>query len=120
MSRTRIIVISLFSLGVIAVAGLTIHYGGYTRKNYGYEFGYFGEINRINDSLNTIPGVTVNRTWGNYDVVVEEFFCEISLDSQMPFRLDFLEGDAIRSMRGDTLRKELLRRIDLSQAAANR
>ena len=79
--------------------------------NHGFEFGYFGDFNRVGHALGHIPGVSITLSWANEDVTLEEFGYEITPENGKTVRLDFGESDALRDMTGQQLTDGLLARI---------
>jgi len=79
--------------------------------NRGHHHGYWGEFNRITDALTSLPGVTIEKSWANEDVTLEEFGFTIQVSSQA-VSLEFGETDPIRGMKGKQLSEALSRKIE--------
>src|SRR5262249_29407802 len=83
----------------------------YTRTNHGYQFGYWGEFNRVSNALASIPGITITQTWVNCDITLEEFGFTATAASEGPVRIAVGENDRIRSLCGESLTKALNQEI---------
>ena len=62
----------LFS-AVFLVIALLGWYRWDCAKNRGYHHGYFGQYNRVSNSLASIEAVTITDTWYHGDIDLEEF-----------------------------------------------
>ena len=80
-------------------------------ENRDFEFGYFGDFNRVGHALVRIPGVTVTRNWANEDITLEEFGYGITTIGGQPLDLSFGESDPMRDMSGQKLTRALTARI---------
>ena len=76
-------------------------------QNRGYEFGYYGDFNRVSHALREIPGITVTSEWANPDTVLEEFGFEITTNKKRVIQLDFSEVDPVRNLSGAPLARAL-------------
>ena len=82
-------------------------------QNRGYEFGYYGEFNRVKHALAGIRDITVLDSWANADFGrLEEFGFDISTNNREPIRLFFQETDPTRNLSGERLARELRNNID--------
>lgn len=82
---------------VVGFFGAVGWYGWDTSRNRGSEYGYYGEFNRVDHALASIPEVTVVRSWHNADLTLEEFGFDLAVSGQ-PIQLHFGETDFIRNM----------------------
>ena len=80
-------------------------------QNHGYEFGYYGDFNRVGHALTRIPGVTITGKGANEDVTLEEFSYSITTSGGQPVHLGFGESDPLRDMSGEQLITGLTARI---------
>jgi len=71
--------------------------------NHGYQFGYYGEFNRISNALASIPGITITQSWHNCDVTLEEFGFIATTRSGESVQIALGERDRIRSLSGESL-----------------
>ena len=103
----------LFLVSLIVVTPVTIMawYFWDSSENRDFEFGYFGEFNRVKHALVAVPGLTITREWKNRDVGLEEFGFDIATESGRTARLDFWESDPVRSMSGEILSRALADKI---------
>jgi hypothetical protein len=99
------------------IAALSVCFFGYigwyfwdSSRNRGSEFGYYGEFNRVSNTLASIPGVVVTQAWHNLDLTLEEFGFDLTITGR-PVRLFFGETDPIRNMRRDAAVAALQNRI---------
>ena len=80
-------------------------------QNRGFEFGYFGDFNRVGHALTRIPGVTITHDWANHDVTLEEFGYDITTSGGRSLHLNFGESDPLRDMSDQQLINGLTARI---------
>jgi hypothetical protein len=92
----------LAAVAVICV-GFVVWYRWDSGRNHGYQFGYYGEFNRVSNALTAIPGITITQSWHNCDVTLEEFGFTATMGSGEPARIAVGEHDRIRSLSGDAL-----------------
>ena len=116
--QERRVCLSIAWLVVIGFIGFLGWLGWDTSRNRGYEFGYYGEFNRVAHALATIPEVTVVRSWHNADLTLEEFGFDLMVSGQS-IDLDFGETDPIRTMKREDAVGALKSRI-ASRVASSR
>jgi hypothetical protein len=78
--------------------------------NWGWEFGYYRQYNRVRHLLRSLPGVSITHEWFNHDIRLEEFKFWITAEGR-PVELGFSESDPVRTMPRDSARTELKRWI---------
>ena len=98
----------LFGVAPVAFIGW---YRWDSAQNRGFEFGYFGTVNRVRHTLAAIPGVTITRDWANPDMTIEEFGFDIRTNTSQPLHLAFQESDPLRKLSGQQLTDALTARI---------
>lgn len=74
--------------------------------NFGFSFGYYGELNKLTAAFNSLPGVTVESVGYNPDVTLEEIGFHI-MDSGHPRYIPLGEDDPIRDLSGEKLKAAL-------------
>lgn len=93
---------------LVAVVGYALFDRWDRAQNRGYEFGYYGDFNRILHSLESMPDVSgVTATAMNLDLALEEFGLEVSLLDGRTANLFFQERDPIRALSGRELSASL-------------
>ena len=87
--------------------------------NWGWEFGYYEEYNRMRHLLQSLPAVSITHETHTHDVRLEEFEFWITVDGR-PIHLYFSETDSVRTIPRDSARANLKRWIaeELSRAPA--
>ena len=55
-------------VALVIFVSCILWYGWDSGTNHGYWFGYYGEFNRVSNSLASIPGITITQAWANCDV----------------------------------------------------
>lgn len=88
---------------VVLFVGFVLWYRWDSGTNHGFQFGYYGEFNRVSNALASIPSITVTQAWHNCDVTLEEFGFTTTTSSGEPVRLFFGERNHIRTLSGDSL-----------------
>ena len=106
MRATLTIVYVLLAVGSVAFGW----HAWDTFRNRGYEFGYYGEFNRVAHAFASIPEVTVVSSWHNSDLALEEFGFDLTVAGR-PLELNFGETDFIRSMSREATVAALKSRI---------
>ena len=96
---------------VIACLAAGTIWGFDSSRNRGWEFGYWGDFNRVKDALEDLSGGRVVKDWSNQDVVLEEFGFEVETARGKRIDLNFSETDPIRHMRGKKLHTALRERL---------
>jgi hypothetical protein len=81
-------------------------YGWDSRKNHGFESGYYGEFNTVSNALSRMAGVHIVKSWYNAALTLEGFGFEIARDERH-LDITFADGDPIRKMSGADLEKAL-------------
>ena len=76
----------LFVATTVALIGW---YGWDSSQNRGYEFGYYGDFNRVRHGLERIPRIAIKSEWANPDTVLEEFGFGIATNEGRVIQLDF-------------------------------
>jgi len=116
-------VLAVILLGVLAVILIPFGFYGWHRwdssKNRGFEFGYYGEFNRVSNALASIPGVSVTQAWHNLDLSLEWFSFGIMVTGQ-PLCLTFSETDQIRAMSRDAAITALKKRLATELSITNK
>jgi hypothetical protein len=97
-------------MGIAPVAFMS-WYGWDSSHNRGFQFGYFGDFNRIRHALTGTPGVSITRDWVNNDVRLEEFAFHITTSGGESLHLAFEEADPLRNASGEQLSAALIARI---------
>ena len=111
MKHARKTILSLcVILGMAPIAFIALYHWD-TAQNRDFEFGYFGDFNRVGHALTRIPGVQIRRTWANHDVTLEEFGYEIFTADGRAVSLHFEESDPLRDEKGQKLVEGLTARI---------
>src|SRR5438552_13556103 len=106
-------------LAVVAIlAALLVWYRWDSVNNHGYQFGYYGEFNRVSNALASIPGITITQAWANCDVTLEEFGFTATMGSGEAVRIAVGERDRIRGLSGDSLVQAL--KTDIQTQAQTR
>ncbi len=95
--------ILILSAVVLVFVGFVVWYRWDSNTNHGYQFGYYGEFNRVSNALASIPGITITQAWANCDVTLEEFGFTATMGSSEPVRIAVGERDRIRGLSGDSL-----------------
>ena len=105
--------------GGMVILMLPVLFVGFYRwdssRNRGFHFGYWGDFNRVEHALGSLPGLRVDRSYANKDVVIEEFGFVVAQGSRTGVDLFIAESDPIRQMSGDRLREELRSRIEAAR-----
>lgn len=112
MSVLRIMgwaVLILFALLAVPIGAIGIGLLE-SSHNRGWEFGYFGEFNRVRHILLSLPGISIKEEWSNNDLTLEEFAFKIEVERR-PVLLEFSEANPVRTMPRDSARAELKRWI---------
>ena len=104
--------IVILSVVLVLFVGFILWYRWDSGTNHGYQFGYYGDFNRVSNALASIPGITVTQAWANCDVTLEEFGFAATMGSGEPVRIAVGERDRIRSLSGDSLIQALKTEID--------
>jgi len=100
-------------LAVVAIlAALLVWYRWDSVNNHGYQFGYFGDFNRVSNALASIPGITITQACANRDVTLEEFGFTATMGSGQTVRIAVGERDCIRDLSGESLVQALKREIE--------
>ncbi|MGA2243732.1 MAG: hypothetical protein ABSH48_01935 [Verrucomicrobiota bacterium] len=86
-------------------------------RNHGFQFGYYGDLNRVSNALTNIPGVTITQTWQKGGLSLQAFGFGLWY-SNLPVRLDFGETDPVRTMGPLEVRITCGQRIRAEVAAA--
>ncbi len=79
--------------------------------NRGWDFGYWGDFNRVKEALEDLSGGRVVKDWSNPDIVLEEFGFEVETTPGKRIDLNFSESDPIRHLRGKRLHDALRHRL---------
>jgi len=79
--------------------------------NHGFEFGYFGEYNRLTKAVRAVPGVSITDSWYHGDVSLEEIGLTLSVSGKRA-ELFFGERDPVREMDHQAAVLELQQRIE--------
>jgi len=95
--------ILILSAVVVLFVGFVLWYRWDSGTNHGFQFGYYGEFNRVSNGLASISGITITQWWHNCDVTLEEFGFTATVGSGDPIRIAVGERDRIRSLSGDAL-----------------
>ena len=95
--------IAILAVVVGSFVAFVLWYRWDSGTNHGYQFGYYGDFNRVSNALASIPGITVTQSWHNCDVTLEEFGFAATMGSGEPVRIAVGERDRIRSLSGDLL-----------------
>jgi hypothetical protein len=95
---------------ILSLSAVVAVFVGYVRwycwdsdTNHGYQFGYYGEFNRVSDALASLPGITVTDSWARCDITLEEFGFTATRASADPVCITVGKSDRIRSLSGDAL-----------------
>ena len=104
--------IATLSAVLVLFIGFILWYRWDSGTNHGYQFGYYGEFNRVSNALASIPGLTVTQAWHNCDVTLEEFGFTATTSSGESVRITVGERDRIRSLSGDSLVQALATEIE--------
>ena len=96
---------------LVAVIAFSAFYRWDSERNRGYEFGYWGSFNRVNNTLARLPGITIVNSGCNADVTMEEFGFDVGTTTGQTLHVWFSEDDPIRGLTGDRLTKALIERI---------
>jgi hypothetical protein len=104
--------ILVLSAVVVICVGFVLCYRWDSGTNHGYQFGYYGEFNRVSNALASLPGITVTQAWANCDVTLEEFGFTARMASGQPVRIAVGERDRIRSLSGAPLAQALQTEIE--------
>jgi hypothetical protein len=79
--------------------------------NRGWDWGYFGDFNRVKYALLKIEGVQILDEYSNKDVTLEEFGFKVKTLKDGVVRIDISEEDGIRRLKGSQLADALNLRI---------
>lgn len=96
---------------VIAFLGAGTIWGFDSSCNRGWDFGYWGDFNRVKEALEDLSGGRVVKDWSNPDIVLEEFGFEVETTPDKRIDLNFSESDPIRHLRGKRLHDALRHRL---------
>ena len=66
-------ILGICLLIVLALVALAVLYFWDADENRGFEFGYYGDFNRVKYALAKVDGVSITREWANEDIDLEEF-----------------------------------------------
>src|SRR5437763_17104627 len=110
MRSLRAILFTLVFL-ITALGAFFFWYRFDSARNRGYQFGYYGDYNRVSNALASIPGVTVTNTWMNNDITLEEFAFGILTGEGKSLEILIAERDPIRQLSGPPLVEALKTRI---------
>jgi hypothetical protein len=106
---------------ISAVVAFIAWYQFDSAQNHGYEFGYYGDFNRVSNALVFIPAIQVTEFLMNRDVTLEEFGFKVVKASGDVVWITFGERDPVRELSGDrlhlALKKQLEAAVPLSNAA---
>jgi hypothetical protein len=117
--KTRFILVVCVALGLAPVSWIA-WYRWDSAQNRGYEFGYYGVLNKIKRALADSPDVaTIREAAVNRDIGLEEFSLEVTMKSGQVVVLGFLESDGIRSLSGERLSRALESRIQKQLSLLN-
>ena len=114
--RVFIIIIAVLIIGLFASVGWYFFDGS---RNRGFEFGYYGEFNRLSNRLASIPGVVVTNAWHHNDIHLEEISFDLTYNGQA-LELRFGQDDAIRRKTRDATIAELRTMIASALSETNR
>ena len=114
--RGFLIIIAVLIIGLFAIVGWYFFDGS---RNRGFEFGYYGEFNRLSNRLASIPGVVVTNDWHHNDLTLEEISFDLTFKGQ-PLQLRFGQDNAIRRTNRDAAIAELQAMIALVLSQTNR
>lgn len=92
--RIFLITIAVLVVGFFACLGW---YFWDSSHNRSLKFGYYGEFNRLSNTLASIPGVVVTDFWYNDDVTLEGIGFKLTFTGE-PIDLFFGQNDSIRDM----------------------
>ena len=114
---------TILFLCVLLVAAPVALFGWYrwdSAQNRGYEFGYYGVLNKVKHALTTIPDVATTREAAvNKDIGLEEFSLEVTMKNGQRVVLGFLESDPVRSLSGEQLTRSLEAKIQKQLSLLN-
>jgi hypothetical protein len=117
--KSKVILFLCVLLGAAPVA-LFVWYRWDSAQNRGYEFGYYGVLNKVNHALVTIPSVATTRQLAvNKDIGLEEFTLGVTMKSGQVVALSFLESDPIRRLSGERLTSALEAQIQKQLSLLN-
>lgn len=108
--RSFWIIVAVLGSLALGLISLVAFYLMDSNRNRGWHFGYWGEFNRVSNTIASIPGVAVTTFWHNADVTLEEFGFDVSFKGTTT-SLFFGETNAIRSMPPDQMLIALKRKI---------
>lgn len=95
--------IIILSAVAVLFVGFVLWYQWDSRTNHGFQFGYYGDFNRVSNALASIPGITITQAWHNCDVTLEEFGFTVTTSSGESARVTVGEQDRVRRLSGDSL-----------------
>lgn len=95
--------IVILAAPVASFVALVLLYRWDSDTNHGFQFGYYGEFNRVSNALASISGITITQAWHNCDVTLEEFGFTATTSSGESVRIAVGERDHIRTLSGDLL-----------------
>ena len=87
-------IIILLSLDVAAIIALMqlLQFTFFATENYGREFGYYGQFNRILHVIEDLPDVEVVEYWYNEDLTLEDFQYTIRVENKYRITIYFPDG----------------------------
>lgn len=113
-------ILFLCVLLVVAPVALFGWYRWDSSQNRGYEFGYYGVLNKVKNALATIPDIATTREAAvNRDIGLEEFSLEVTMKNGQSVILGFLESDPIRNFSGEQLTQSLETKIQKQLSLPN-
>ena len=105
----RILLALMVMVGVMLM--LIFYYRWDSGRNRGHTYGYFGEFNTVSNALAKINGVTIQSSWHNADVTLEEFGFDYATADGRVRKISFGEKSPIRVLAGDKLDDALIQEI---------
>jgi len=84
--------------------------------NYGWEFGYYGQFNRVKHVIEDMPRVQIVDHWVHEDISLEDFGYTLMVDGGRKVNVNFYDGTPEKSERS----KSKLRAIIQAQVAASK
>ena|SRR5258705_9944536 len=97
---------------ISAIVAFIAWYRYDSAQNRGYEFGYYGDFNRVSNALLRIPNIRIAGSFANCDVTLEEFGFELLRNSDEVIRVAFGEEDPRRELNRERLLQALKKEVE--------
>jgi hypothetical protein len=101
----RILYIVALSMILFIVWGLwsTGQFG-----NWGLEWGYYGQFNRVKRVLEEMPNVQITDSWQHHDITLEDFAFSLLVDETRTLQVTFHENSPQMKVRDASRIREFM------------